>query len=287
MNAKHLSINWQALTSTISTTMVLILLGLVVLFVLTARNLSNSVRENLTVTVQLQDDIPTAEAKQLQEELKTEPFAHSINYISSEQALQEQIESMGIDPTDFLGSNPFAISMELTLQSKYACTDSLTWITKQLKADPRIAEVMYHRDLVDSLNDNLHKLSIVLLIIAGLLIVVSFGLINNTVRLSVYSQRFIIHTMKLVGANWSFIRRPFLIRSFWIGVISAALADGALAGGIHWLFQYDETMRQYIPNETILIMAGSVLLFGLIITQVCTFVSVTHYLRKRESKIYD
>ncbi len=286
MRKKHSSWQWQALTSTISTTMVLMLLGLVVIFVLTAKKLSESVRENLTVTVVLQDDASTQEAKKLMTELSQKDYVNEIEYISSEQALNEQIEAMGLDPTEFLGANPFSISMELKMKADYACNDSLQWISKDLSESELVSDVMYQKDLVDSLNENLQRVSLILLVIAVLLVIVSLSLINNTVRLSVYSRRFIIHTMKLVGAKWSFIRRPFLIRSFWIGILSAVLADAVLLGAIHWAFKYDAAIQQYVPTTNIAIMAGCVLIFGLAITVLCTYLSVTHYLNLRESALH-
>jgi len=286
MSKRFFSWHWQALTSTISTTMVLVLLGLVVIFVLTAQKLSESVRENLTITVVLQDETSTIEAKKLLGELSQKVYVNEIEYISSEQALKEQVEAMGLDPTEFLHTNPFSISMELKMKADYACNDSLQWITKDLSESELVADVMYQKDLVDSLNENLRRVSLILLVIAGLLVIISLSLINNTVRLSVFSRRFIIHTMKLVGAKWSFIRRPFLVRSFWIGIISAILADSILLGAIHWAFKYDAAVRQYVPLTNIGIMAGCVLLFGLVITVLCTYISVTHYLNLRESSLH-
>lgn len=276
----------QDLTSIISTTMVLILLGLIVLFVLTARALGDSVRENLTVTVDLKDGTTTMEAKKLQAQLTEEAYVADINYISSEQALKEHRESMGIDPTELLGANPFPISMEIKVRAAYACNDSLHWITRNLKQLPAVAEVVYQKELVESLNHNLQRASLVLLVIAALLILVSLSLIHNTVRLSVYSQRFIIHTMKLVGARWSFIRRPFMLRSLWTGLFSGILADAILFGGIQWAVAHDNAITEYVSLPSIGIMATCVLACGLFITMVCTFLSVTHYLRLRESEMY-
>lgn len=286
MSKKYSSWHWQAFTSTISTTMVLVLLGMVVLFVLTAQELSNSVRENLTVTVVLQDDATPTEAKKLLQLLETRIYTNEVQYISSEQALKEQVETMGLDPIEFLGSNPFSISMEIKMIPEYACNDSLEWISRELKENELVSDVMYQKDLVESLNENLHRASLILLVVAGLLVLISLSLINNTVRLSVYSRRFIIHTMKLVGAKWGFIRRPFLIRSFWIGILSAMLAIGILLAAVHWAFSYDPATRIYVTDNNLAIMAASVLLFGLIITVLCTFLSVTRYLYSRESSLY-
>ena len=276
----------QDLTSIISTTMVLILLGLIVLFVLTARVLGDSVRENLTVTVDLKDGVNTADAKQLQARLAEEAYVADILYISSEEALREHRESMGIDPTELLGANPFPISMEIKVRAAYACNDSLQWITRDLKLLPAVAEVVYQKELVENLNRNLQRASLVMLFIAGLLILVSLSLIHNTVRLNVYSQRFIIHTMKLVGARWNFIRRPFMLRGLCIGIVSALLAVVILFSGIQWAAVHDNAITEYVNMINIGIMAVCVLACGLVMTLACTYLSVTHYLRLRESEMY-
>lgn len=276
----------QAFTSTISVSLLLILLGFVVLFSLTARVVADSVKENLTVTVVLEDDAQSADAKQLQDSLRAKCYVSNIDYISREQALQEQIESMGIDPTDFLGANPFSISMEIRVKPEYSCNDSLQWISADLRNMKYVADVMYQKDLVESLNRNLHRASYFLLGVALLLVIISLSLINNTVRLSVFAHRFVIHTMKLVGAKWSFIRRPFLVRGFWIGVVSALIADAVIFFCVHWAAVYDASVLHYVTQQNLIITAMSVLGIGLLLSLVCTYFSVTHCLKMRGSKLY-
>lgn len=276
----------QAITSTISTSLLLILLGLVILLSLTARVVADSVKENLTVTVVLDDDVQTTEAVHLLDSLQAMHYVSGIDYISREQALQEQIESMGIDPTEFLGANPFSISMEVKVKPEYSCNDSLEWIAGELRASKLVADVLYQKDLVESLNRNLHRASFFLLAIALLLVIISLSLINNTVRLSVFAHRFVLHTMKLVGAKWSFIRRPFLVKGFWLGVVSALIADAVIFGGIYWASRYDSSILSYITKENMIITGVSVLVIGLVLTIVCTFFSVTHCLKMRVSELY-
>lgn len=285
-NRKKISWVLQGITSTISTSLVLILMGLVVLLSLTARVVADSVKENLTVTIVLDDDVQTAEAQSLQDSLNVKYYISSVEYISREQALQEQIESMGIDPSDFLGANPFSISMEIKVKPEYSSNDSLQWISKELRSTKYVADVMYQKDLVESLNRNLHRASFFLLAIALLLIIISLSLINNTVRLSVFNHRFVIHTMKLVGAKWSFIRWPFLIRSFWIGIASALIADAVIFFGVHWAAVYDAGVLNYVTQQNMIITAVSVLGIGLVLTIVCTYFSVTHCLKMRGSELY-
>ncbi|MCD8284717.1 MAG: permease-like cell division protein FtsX [Prevotellaceae bacterium] len=283
---KSRSLRWQAVTSTISTTFVLILLGLTILCGLTARHMSESVRQSLTVTVLFADEATDSTAKAFQKALRKQAWTKTVTYISKEQALKEQSEAMGTDPTEFLGMNPFNPSLELNLQAQYACTDSLLWISKVLRENPQVSDVVYQKDIVERLNSNLHKISYVLLGVAVVLMLITLVLINNTVRLSVYSRRFVIHTMKLVGASWGFIRRPFMARAFWIGLSSGILADAALLAGLRLLWEYDRTMTEYVPLENILITGASVMVCGLLLTLICTFVSVGHFLGMRESELY-
>ena len=273
---------WQAVTSTLSTTMVLILMGLVVLCVLTARQVTSAVKENMLVTIVLNDEISQSETASMQDMLRTERYVRDVHLIPADEVLQEQIEAIGSDPEDFIGFNPYYTELEMSMVPDYANSDSLTWIIEELKEKyPAVTDVNYHKDLVDNLNRNLNKITLVLLVMASLLLVVLIGLINNTVRLSIYSRRFLIHTMKLVGASWSFIRRPFMMRSLCIALISALLADGVLLAGVHSALTYDAALRQFIPNESLLLMGLSVFVLGILIMLLCTYLSVTHLLRKK------
>jgi len=284
---KKISLRWQALTSTISTTFVLILMGLVVICALTARQLSQSVKESLTVMVMMSDDASNQDALDFKAKLEKRVWVKDITFISREQALEEQTEAMGTDPTDFLGGvNPFTPSLELHLVADYACTDSLLWISKRLKNNPLVTDVIYQKELVERLNSNLHKVTYVLLAVAILLLLVTLVLINNTVRLSVYSRRFVIHTMKLVGASWGFIRRPFMMRALWIGLAAGILADGVLLGSIRALWNYDPIMQAYVTQDNVIITALAVLASGLLLTLLCTFISVSHFLSMREKELY-
>lgn len=276
----------QMITLCISTSMVLVLLGLVVFSVLTSRNLSQWVKENLTVTVMLNDEVSVNEAKLLCRDLYHRPYSRNIDYISREQALKEQTQAMGSDPSEFLGMNPFSATLELQLKSDYANHDSLKWISAELKKNPKISDVAYQVDLMDRVNRNLTKINILLLVIAGLLTFISFSLINNTVRLSVYSRRFLIHTMKLVGASWSFIRRPFMRNGLVVGILAAIIAICVLGGCIYGLYYYEPNMINIITWVELAITAGAVLLFGIIITTVSSYISVNKFLRMSAGDLY-
>ena len=236
----------QWVTLCISTAMVLVLLGVIVFSVQTSRNLSAWVKENLTVTVMLGDDVSVNEAKRLCRDLYHRPYARNIDYVSKEQALKEQTEAMGSDPSEFLGANPFVATLELQLKSDYANSDSLKWIVYELQKNPKVTDVAFQEDLMDNVNKNLARMNIVLLCLAVLLTFVSFSLINNTVRLSVYARRFLIHTMKLVGAPWGFIRRPFVRQAVAVGIIAAVLAIAVLGGCVYALYTFEPNMLNII-----------------------------------------
>ena len=276
----------QGITLCISTALVLILLGMVVFSVLSARNLSSYVKENLTVTMMLGEDITDPEARKLCNDLRKNPYISHITYISKEQALKEQTEAMGTDPSEFIGMNPFVPSIELQLKAQYANTDSLKWIASGLKSDKRITDITYPQDLMDSVNNNLNKINLVLLILAVLLTCVSFSLINNTVRLGMYARRFTIHTMKLVGASWGFIRRPFLGNAVGIGLLAALLADGVLAAGVYALYTYEPGVLTVITWQVMAVTGGAVFLFGVLITLLCAYVSVNKFLRMKAGDLY-
>ena len=257
MKAKRNSVSYfdmQFITSSISTTLVLLLLGLVVFFVLGAHNLSVYVKENINFSILISDDMKESDILKLQKKLDKEPFVKETEYISKKQALREQTEAMGTDPQEFLGYNPFTASIEIKLHSDYANSDSIAKIEKKIKRNTNIQEVLYQKDLIDAVNDNIRNISLMLLGLAVILTFISFALINNTIRLTIYSKRFLIHTMKLVGASWSFIRRPFLRRNFWIGVLSAVIADAVLWGAAYWLVSYEPELIRVITPEVMLLV---------------------------------
>ena len=276
----------QFITSSISTTLVLLLLGLVVFFVLAANNLSVYVRENINFSVLISDDMKETDILKLQKRLNNEPFVKETEYISKKQAMKEQTEAMGTDPQEFLGYNPFTASIEIKLHSDYANSDSIAKIEKLIKRNTNIQDVLYQKDLIDAVNENIRNISLVLLALAVMLTFISFALINNTIRLAIYSKRFLIHTMKLVGASWGFIRRPFLKRNIWSGVLAAFIADTILMGAAYWLVSYEPELIRVITPEVMLLVSGAVLVFGVVITFLCAYLSINKYLRMKASTLY-
>lgn len=276
----------QFVTALISTSLVLVLLGTIVLFVLTARNLSNYVKENINVTILLNDDISQGEIESLQKSLEEQQYVKSLKYISKERALHEQCVDMGTDPSEFLGYNPFTASFEIKLKSEYANNQSLDKIAKQLKATKKVMDVIYQKELMNAVNNNIRKFSIILLIIAALFTYISFALINNTVRLTIFSRRFIINTMKLVGASWGFIRRPFLNQGLLLGILSAIIADAIIIGVMYWARSFEPEINTVIDMQVMTIVGISVLVFGLLITFLCTYFSLSKYLKMNSNELY-
>ncbi len=271
----------------ISTAMVLVLVGIVVFSVMTAKNLSEYVKENFVITMTLEDDMTEPETSALTKALEKKKYISRLDFISKEQALKEQTEAMGTDPTEFIGANPFMASIELHLVADYANSDSLRWIQKEIRKYPKISDVTYQRDLMDSVNGNLRKTNIVLLVLAFLLTCISFTLINNTVRLGVYARRFNIHTMKLVGASWGFIRAPFVRQGLLVGLLSAVIADAILAGCVYLMFEYQPNIGTIVTRDVLVVTGSIVIVFGLFLTWICTHVSVNKFLKMKAWQLYN
>lgn len=283
---RYTFISTQFITPTISTTLVLVLLGIISMFVITAHSLSTFVKENINVSVLISDDLDSLQISSFGKQLMEAPYSKDVTYISKEEALREEIAAQGIDPTEFIGMNPYTASFEVKINADYADPDSIAKTVKELKGNSDVVNVIYSKDLVQSVNKNIKKISIILLIIAALFTYISFALINNTVRLTIFSKRFLINTMKLVGASWNFIRRPFMAQSFVLGVVSALLADSILFGSLCWLYEFEPQIANIIDLRAVVMVFGAVMVFGIVITAVCTLVSVNKYLKMRSNELY-
>lgn len=276
----------QFVTATISTTLVLLLLGMVLFFVLTARNLSVYVRENINFSLVLDDGMDNRDILRLQRSLEKQPFVKEMTYISKEDALKDYVREMGIDPRRFAGFNPLRASLEIRLKSAYANTDSIERIEKLLGQESHIKDIVYQQELIDAINKNIGRISLLLLGLAALLLLISFALINNTIKLTIYAKRFLIHTMQLVGAGWGFIRRPFLWRNFWVGLFAGLLANAALWGLAGWLVTSEPGLVEVVTSEVMGLVAVAVLVAGVLITCFCALLSINKYLRMRTEALY-
>ena len=287
-NRKHSRHLMSSFTACISTTMVLILVGIIVFGGSMAGELERTLKENFTVTLLLDDEISNRQAYDLQTDLRRMPYAKHVRYISKEKATRIQAETMGSDPSEFIGYSPIPASLEVQLRAEYACNDSIEPFAPNLRKASGVTAVIYPKDPVPQVHHNLRQISIVLLVIAALLAIVSLSLINNTMRLSIARRRHSIQVMKLIGARWGFIRRPCLINAMGMGLLAGILADGVIFGGIYALMSWDEGVASLISPAIIALTLGSVLLTGIVLTLVCAFFSVNRhlYMSRDEANLY-
>ena len=282
--------HFGAITTCISTTLVLVLLGIVVLFVSVGDNYSRQLREGFTVEVMLNDSIQPVQQSATLAALRKAPYAREVNYISKEQGMREMNDVMGGDLGTFDGTSPVPAEFEVFLNYDYANADSLARYEKAMLALPGVSEVNYPRDIMQSLDRTIPAIGLGLLIVAGLLALVSFSLINNIIRMSVHARRYSIHTMKLVGASWSFIRRPFIVQALRIGIVAAIIACGLLGGMIYYLqFEAgagDIYINQLITPEVWIYTLGVIVVCGICLTAWSAYLSVNHHLSLRGGEVY-
>ena len=273
-------------TTIISISLVLFMLGLLGLIVLHAHKLSNYVKENIGFSVIIKEDIKEAGIIEFQKKLDLEAFVKSTDYITRERAAKELTESLGEDFVDFLGYNPLLASIDIRLKADYANNDSLNMLEQKLLANPRVKEVFYHKSLVELVNQNIRRISLVLLAFTLVLLLISIALINNTIRLSVYSKRFIIRSMQLVGATQRFIRKPFLLKSLWHGLLSAIIAIVLLGVVLYFSRSILPELVDMQDIDMFLSLFGIVTLLGLFITGFSTLFAVRKFLRISQDRLY-
>lgn len=273
-------------TTIISISLVLFMLGLLGLIVLHAHKLSDYVKENIGFSVIIKEDVKEAGIIEFQKKLDLEPFVKSTDYITRERAAKELTESLGEDFVDFLGYNPLLASIDIRLKADYANNDSLSMLEKKLLANPRVKEVFYHKSLVELVNQNIRRISFVLLAFTLVLMLISIALINNTIRLSVYSKRFIIRSMQLVGATQRFIRKPFLLKSLWHGLLSAIIAIILLGVVLYFSRSILPELVDMQDIDMFLSLFGIVTLLGLFITGFSTLFAVRKFLRISQDRLY-
>ena len=276
----------QTISVYISTTLVLLLLGAMGILFVAAQEVSKSVQDNLGVSVIMNNDAPEADILKLKERLDASGYTQAVKYISKEQALEEQKLELKADPVEQLGYNPYEAEIELTLKPEYANKDSLVMIEKSLLRNKEVKELIYQQELMDSVNEGIQKIGLTLLAFLAMLTLISWSLISNLVRLSIYSKRFLMHTMKLTGATWGFIRRPFIVSNMWIGLLSGVLANAMLAAGIYFLQQQEPVLMAYLPIDDLAVVGAAVILFGITICSLCAFLSVNRFLRMRNNDLY-
>ena len=274
------------ITSCISTWLVLLLIAMVSMLLLSGGRLSMLVKQEMPVEIILDEKIPDANLKAINTALDKAPYCASHQYISKAAALKEMQQAMGTDPSMFLGYNPFYASVSMKMNPEYACSDSLQWISKKLTKMAGVSKVSWQQNLMDLVNKHIKKVAAALLLLAVILSLVSFALINNTIKLTVYSKRFVMYSMKLVGAKWSFIRKPFLVRNLWIGLISGLLTIITLWAGVSWAAAREPWLEILKATDVMLPTMAVVLGVGLLITCFCALHSVNRFLRMKAGELH-
>lgn len=273
-------------TTIISISLVLFMLGLLGLIVLHASKLSDYVKENIGFSVIIKEEVKESGILEFQKKLDLEHFVKSTEYITKEEAATELTKDLGEDFVGFLGYNPLLASIDIRLNAAYANNDSLKILEKKLVANPMVKEVFYHKSLVDLVNQNIRRISMVIMAFTLVLLLISFALINNTIRLTVYSKRFIIKSMQLVGATQRFIRKPFLLRSLLHGFISALIAIVLLGLVLYFSRQAMPELVDLQDIDMFLSLFGIVTALGLFITGISTLFAVRKYLRISNDNLY-
>lgn len=274
------------LSTVISISLVLLLVGVAALLVVNARSVSDYFKENMQVSVLMKQEVDDDEAMEYVAELDAMPFIKSSKFVSREQGTKEMAELLGEDFLNVFETAPIPVSIEVTLKAEYVSTDSLEVVKKEIRRSGIVDEVVYQQSLVEKLNTNLKRISVVLGVFIVLLLFISFVLINNTVRLNVFSRRFTIHTMKLVGATKSFIRAPFMVQAVFQGLFSALLATLMLVGILFFVRSEFAQLFEVFRLDLLLVVIGVVILSGVVICTISTALVVGHLVSLSKEELY-
>ncbi len=270
----------------LSISLVLFLFGLLGLLLINAKRLSNYVMENVGVTLILKENTREVDIIKLQKSLEATSFIKSTRFVDKETAAEELKKDLGEDFVDFLGYNPLLSSIDVKVRAEFATPESLTQLEAQFLKFPEVQEVYYQRNLVKQLNSNVQKLSMIILVLSGLMFTIFVALINNTIRLSIYSRRYLINSMQLVGATRSFIRFPFIIKSVMHGIYGAIIACFIL---LMIFFSYQMELKDLIDfqdSTSLALLIGSIFVFGIVMTALSTYFAVNKFLRLKFDQLY-
>ena len=274
------------LSTVISISLVLLLVGIAGLLLVNARSVSDYFKENMQISVMLKQNTSEKAARDFLLDLGSERFIKPTEFISVEQGEKEMAEMLGEDFLDVFESSPIPVSIDVTLKAGYVSADSLDMVKREISESPLVDEVVYQRSLVEALNANLSKISLVLGVFIALLLFVSFVLINNTIRLNVYARRFTIHTMKLVGATRAFIRAPFLLQSVFQGVFSAMIAILGLIGLLFFVRSEVAQLFEIFSLKLLLLVMAIVVVAGVLICLVSTWFVVNRLVSLDKDDLY-
>ncbi|PCJ84672.1 MAG: cell division protein FtsX [Flavobacteriales bacterium] len=271
----------------VSISLVLFMLGLVALIVLNAKKLSDYAKENIMVSIFLKDNVKPVEVIKMQKTLDASAFVKSTQYIDKEEAKRIYEEAIGND-FEILGYSPLPASIDIHLYAEYAHPDSIAWIEKELRANPKVKEVDldYKKNLIVKVHKNTEKIGVVLLGFSGLLFIIAIALINNSIRLTIYSKRFLIRSMQLVGATQGFIRRPFVWVGTLHGLFGALIAIALLVATIYLMQEQIPEFRNMLDLELFAALFVIVIALGVLISWICTFFAVRKYLKIKTDQLY-
>ena len=274
-------------TSAISVSLVLCLIGLESILLLSADSLITRMRENITLTAVLTNDADSTQCARLESVLKAGDRCSAYKYVSADEALEEHIRLLGEDPAKFLGYNPLSASYEIHPTDAYSAPDSLALLASDLEALPYVSEVIYPRDLADLMSSNVHEFSYILLAVALALLLISMVLIVNTIRLQIYAKRFLINTMTLVGATSWVTRRPFVLRNMVMGFMAGIVALTIL-GAVVYYVEFRMGMLLFpLTGQNIAFIAVVVLCSGLLITLIASLIATGRYIRMDNNSLYE
>ena len=273
-------------STVISISLVLLLVGVASILLLNARSVSDYFKENMQVSVLMKQDVTEEQALAYQSTLASVPGVRSTTFISREQGVEEMARMLGSDFLDVFSSAPVPVSIDVNLEADYVSLDSLETVRTLLSASPLVDEVVYQTSLVEALNANLHKIGLVLGVLIALLLFISFVLIGNMVRLNVFARRFTIHTMQLVGATRGFIRAPFIGQSAVQGLFAALIAIGLLIGGLFILRREFVQLFEIFQLRTLLLTMGIVVVSGVLICVASTWIVVGRLVRFDRDQLY-
>ena len=276
----------SSITTVVSLSLVLFMLGLLGIIILNTNKLADNVKENIGFQIILNDNAKEADVQHLTKTLNSSAYVKSTEFITKEEAAVRLQKDLGEDFINFLGYNPLLSSINVHLKAGYANADSLSWIEKDMLKSKFVKEVVYQKSLVTMINENVKKISLVILIFSGLLMIIALALINNTIRLSIYSKRFIIKTMQLVGATQKFIRRPFVIKGIKHGIYGAAIAISMLIGVLYFAQKQLPELAELQDEKMLASLFGLVIVLGIIISWISTSLAVRKYLRLKSDDLY-
>lgn len=283
---KSVSFFTAGVITVVSITLVLILLGLTALVGLTSKGLASVLKENLGITIELAADTPAPAIAKMQKELEANEYLKSVVYISKEEIKKDLVDKLGLDPEDVLGFDPALSYFDIYVKSEYVSPEGMEKVKASLKGKNLIQNIIYSDEVITEANDTLSVAGTILLGLTAILVLISFTLIRSIIQLNIYSKRFLINTMQLVGATNAFIRRPFVWRMIFNGILAAILACFAITGIVYYVTDVFPEIITIITTDELLITYGAVLISGIVISAFATATAVNRYLKMTTNKLY-